>query len=205
MRSCHVFLLLLLCTAILTAGCQKQVAKTDDDEITGFYETTKEFKDALTKCKLERDAIAQSLQHLETRKRETVQELKDLGVSSAADAFNDDKTQLLVNSLETLVKKTKRLESDIERYDQAIIRIEAKLKELEIIELSNDVGLSDEQSMELSRTIIDLNEQMGIKESPTLLDELELERLLEEEFDTDPKEPETTNQESEDKPASDQK
>ena len=189
----------LVAVIVTTPGCKPKVEEKTDDKVTGFYETRKEFKDALAKRKMERDSIAQSIGHLETRKRETVNELKGFGVNTAADALKNEKTQLLAKTLETLVQQTKRLEGDIDRYDKAIIRIEAKLKELEIIELSNDVGLTEEQSLELSRTILDLNEQLGISDSPTLLDELEMEQLLEDEFGTESDEAKPESDEKQDK------
>jgi len=173
----------LACAAILLGGCErtaeKSPVKTNDN--AGFYKTPKEFKDALARLKIKRDGIQQTVAHLDNRKAEIVQRLKELGVESSADYKKSEETQLNAKLLQSLVAQISRLKSDIERYDQAIIRVEAKLKDIEIAELTKGAGLSDEQFIELSRTIHDLDEQMGL-EGGNLLDEIELQEVLDKEL-----------------------
>lgn len=175
----------LACAVILLVGCEraaeKSLVKSEDN--AGFYKTPKEFKDALARLKIKRDGIQQTVDHLDKRKAEIVQRLKELGVESSADYKKSEETQLNAKLLQSLVAQTSRLKSDIERYDQAIIRVEAKLKDIEIAELTKGAGLSDEQFIELSRTIHDLDEQMGLEEG-NLLDELELQDVLDKELGT---------------------
>jgi DNA-binding transcriptional regulator YiaG len=150
-------------------------------ENAGFYRTPKELKDALSRLKIKRDGIQQVIDHLDRRKTETVAGLKEMGVASSADYQRDDKVKLSVKLLQSLVTQINRLEADIVRYDQAIIRIEASLKDLEIKQLSEGVGLSDDDFIKLSTTIHDLDDQMGL-DSSNLLDELSMKQLLDEEL-----------------------
>ena len=179
----------LACAASLLAGCQpaaeKSLVKSEDN--AGFYKSAKEFKDALARLKIKRDGIQQTVDHLDNRKAEIVKRLKELGVESSADYKKSEETQLNAKLLQSLIAQTSRLKSDIERYDQAIIRVEAKLKDIEIAELTKGAGLSDQQFIELSRTIHDLDEQMGL-EGGNLLDELELQEVLDKELGVSGKE-----------------
>ena len=122
-------ILTLILVLVWIAGCQPKVADEPNEKVAGFYESAKEFKDALARLKIKRDKIADSQRHLEARKKETVQLLRDQGVTSAADADKTASTRLTVMLLESLVEQIRRLETDIKKYDQAIIRIEAKLKD----------------------------------------------------------------------------
>ncbi len=139
---------------------------------TGFLKTPAEFRRKLAELRMDQDKVKRRKQLLLERKQETVDFLKEKGVTSDSDLTDKD-VKYAVHNLKRYVADTKNMDTIIARYNEPIAAIEAMLQRLEQERIAEEVAISDERAMELGKMLIDLDEKLSGDE----LDVLEVEEL----------------------------
>lgn len=148
-----------------------QVVK-DNLEGSSFLKTEQQFRDKLAELKLQRAKIERHISRLDKAKLETVEHLKSKGIKSSADLDTSDKDiKFALKKLQESRASIENLKKDIESYSEAITRIENTLDVMERKEITDAVKLSEEEFLGLQKTIVDLNERLGLDEADIFQEE----------------------------------
>jgi len=145
---------------------------------TGLPQTEGDFRKKLAELRMERERRQQSVRRLEDFKSQNIEQLKSKGVSSGDDYLkSDDKEiKLAVLNLKGWVTEINEIKKQIVYYDEAISSVETMLDKLERQRLSESVAMSEEESIELQKVIVDLRERLSVETN--VLEDEELGRLL---------------------------
>ena len=143
-----------------------------------FMRTEAQFRDKLTALNIDKNKIANSLKRLTVIKKETVADLRAMGVKSGADYLKTDDrvTKLKVLELQSTINDIKKAEANIETYESAIDRIRSMLASFERERVSESAALTEAQAVELEEIILDLDNKLEV-ETDIFQDE-ELKNLL---------------------------
>lgn len=152
---------------------------------TGLPQTEEEFRKKLAELRMERERRQQSVRRLEDFKAQNIEQLKSKGVSSGDDYLkSDDKEiKLAVVNLKGWVTEINEINKQIVYYDEAISSVETMLDKLERQRVSDSVAMSEEESIELQKVIVDLRERLSVETN--VLEDEELGRLLDLEMSGD--------------------
>lgn len=145
---------------------------------SGLLTTEAEFRDKLAELRMQRDKVQRGVKRLEKLKSETLEHLREKGINSGTDYVNSDDRDIkyaMVN-LKEWVAQIAKINKEVEYYDDAINSITTMLDRLERERISEDVSLSEEESFELQKIIVDLDERLEVEQN--ILEEEELRKLL---------------------------
>jgi predicted metalloprotease len=165
---------------IFLTGCRESATKRTPVSAP-LATTTKEFKEQLVKFKMQRDKLQLTLSRLDERKAAAVARLEKTGVRSKADVAKHPECRIHIREIQSVAADMKPIRRQIDAYDSAIARLDAKLRELDRQALVQGAKLSTADINELSATILDLNEQLKL--GTGLREDLEIESVLEDELD----------------------
>lgn len=154
-----------------------------------ILQTEAQFRDKVAELKRDRERLLNAMQRLENRKQETLDFLRDKGVTSSADITDDKDVKYALNNLKGWKTEIEGFGTQVAKYDEAINSIVAMLDKLERERLSRDVALSEEQLIDLRKIVVDLDERLDIRDADILADE-ELGQILDEEMEADKQEAE---------------
>lgn len=167
-------------------GAQVNVAK-DGLNKEKPLQTTADFRTKLTEINMNRHKLANAIEKLEKRKDEKVAYLKEKGIRKVADAKGDPKAEMALQDLKGWAKSIDERKKELAKYDETIPRIEAMLQKLERDFIEDQVGLTEEQQVELKALVLDLDDRLGVNVNDPLAD-AELDALLDLEMEEDSKE-----------------
>ena len=149
-------------------------ANVDDD--MEILKTEKDFKNKLAVLRLDREKLLRRKKLMQERKAETVQFLKDKGITSASD-LGDSEVKYAVSSLKQFVADLKEVDKNVDRYTNTITAVEAMLKKLEQEAISNEIAISDEEQIRMSALIKELDDKI-LGEEKDIFEEAKLRELL---------------------------
>ena len=170
----------LLAGACLFMGGCRDATKENVPASEPLPTTTKEFKEQLTKFKMQRDKLQLTLSRLDGRKSAAVERLENMGVQSKADVAKHPDCRIHIQEIQGVASDMKPIRRQIDAYDSAIARLEAKLRELDRQAVVQGAKLSAADLNEMSATVLDLNEQLKL--GTGLRKDLENESVLEDEL-----------------------
>ena len=149
-------------------------ANVDDD--MEILKTEKDFKNKLAVLRLDREKLLRRKKLMQERKAETVQFLKDKGITSASD-LGDSEVKYAVSSLKQFVADLKEVDKNVDRYTSTITAVEAMLKKLEQEAISSEVAISDEEKIRMSALIKELDDKIHGDEDD-IFEDAKLRELL---------------------------
>ena len=158
-------------TAVNEAESERQ-AKVEE----GFLTTRKDFNDKKEDFKRRKNDLLVQIERFEIRKKKASQELKDMGIKTAADLDGNDDARRKFNSIRQDQADIAKLNEDIVLFDEAISAIESGLRELERKDLLENVGVNDATYGQLRTIVKDLDDRLSKPESA--LDKLETQSIL---------------------------
>ncbi len=154
-----------------SAGKAKLQAKAQ-----GFLTTQQDFQDKLEELKRQRDRAKLQRSRLDQRKQDAAQRLRNLGVKTPADIEANAEAKLAYHEIKDIIQSNDKLAADIEVYDDAIIRIEAALRELDRKRLMENAGISEDQFRQLRTIVNDVDDRLTSQSSS--IDSLEVQSIL---------------------------
>ncbi len=154
-----------------SAGKAKQQAKAQ-----GFLTTQQDFQDKLEELKRQRDRAKLQRSRLDERKQDAAQRLRNLGVKTPADIEANAEAKLAYHEIKDIIQSNDKLAADIAVYDDAIIRIEAALRELDRKRLMENAGISEDQFRQLRTIVNDVDDRLTSQSSS--IDSLEVQSIL---------------------------
>ncbi len=154
-----------------SAGKAKQQAKAQ-----GFLTTQQDFQDKLEELKRQRDRAKLQRSRLDQRKQDAAQRLRNLGVKTPADIEANAEAKLAYHEIKDIIQSNDKLAADIAVYDDAIIRIEAALRELDRKRLMENAGISEDQFRQLRTIVNDVDDRLTSQSSS--IDSLEVQSIL---------------------------
>ena len=143
-----------------------------------FMRTEADFREKLTELNMDKNDVARSLKKLTAMKKETVTDLRAMGIKSGADYLktDDQATKRKVLALQGTINLIKKAETNIETYESAIDRIRSMLAKFERERVSESAALTEAQAIELEEIILDLDNKLEVKTD--LFQDEELKNLL---------------------------
>ena len=123
------------------------------------------------------DVLVQ-VERFELRMKKSSEELKEMGIKTAADLENNDVARRKYDAASQDMKDIKKLNEDVKMYDDAISAIESGLRELDRQALLENVGVNDETYRQLRTIVKDLDDRL--KKPDSALDEFETQNTLDE-------------------------
>ncbi|MEL7496306.1 MAG: hypothetical protein AAFN77_01760 [Planctomycetota bacterium] len=153
-------------------------ADPDPEQNSGLMKTEAEFRDKLTELKMQRDKVQRGVKRLNGLKAESIQYLRDKGIKSGDDYKNSDDRDIkfAVKNLKEYAAQIAKIEKEVEHYDEAINGIRVMLDRIERERINKSVALSEEESFELQKIILDLNERLDVETD--IFEDEELAELL---------------------------
>ena len=170
---------LLFGSSVFLAGCT-DAAKKETPVSEALPTTTMEFREQLTKFKIQRDKLQLILSRLDERKSAAVARLEKMGVHSKADVAKHSDCRIHIQEIQGVAADMKPIRREIDVYDSAIARLEAKLRELDRQAVLQGARLPMADLNELSAVIFDLNDQLKL--GTGLREDMENESVLENEL-----------------------
>ena len=113
-------------TAVNEAESERQ-----DKVEEGFLTTRKDFNDKMEDFKRRKNELLVQIERFEIRKKKASQQLKEMGIKTAADLDGNDDARRKFNSIRQDQADIAKLNEDIVLFDEAISAIESGLRELE--------------------------------------------------------------------------
>lgn len=156
----------------------RQVVQEPQEE--GFLKTEGQFRRKLAEMRMDRDKLVRRKELMVKRKSETVDFLKEKGITATSN-LEDSDVKYAVNNLKRAVADIKEVDKNVARYDDSITAVEAMLVKLEQERIANEVAVSDETKIELSAMLKNLDDQL-LGEELDIFAEEELRDLLGEEL-----------------------
>ena len=181
----RAFILLLITTLLTVAAAWWYMNETAVNEAEserqakveeGFLTTRKDFNDKKEDFKRRKNDLLVQIERFEIRKKKASQELKDMGIKTAADLDGNDDARRKFNSIRQDQADIAKLNEDIVLFDEAISAIESGLRELERKDLLENVGVNDATYGQLRTIVKDLDDRLSKPESA--LDKLETQSIL---------------------------
>lgn len=144
----------------------------------GLMRTEAQFRDKLTSLNMDKRKIESAVKLLEASKSETVDFLKDQGISSGDDYLKSDSSEikLAVLNLKKDINAIKKSKQNIATYDSAISRIRSMLDQIKRDQISDLAALTDQQAIDLETIIVDLDERLAVETD--IFEDDELKKLL---------------------------
>ena len=136
----------------------------------------KDFRNKLAVLRLDREKLSRRKKLMEERKAETVQFLKDKGVTSESD-LGDSDVKYAISNLKQFVSDLEEVDKNVDRYTNTITAVEAMLKKLEQEAISNEIAISDEEQIRMSALIKELDDKI-LGEEKDIFEEAKLRELL---------------------------
>ncbi len=157
---------------------QDRIVQDDsENQDDGLLKTSGQFKDKLAEIKIKRDRAETQIERLSNRQKEALKKLRDKGISKSSDIQSDDReSRLLLAELEDLVEKVDKLKKDIVIYDDAIVSIEAILRDFDRDLVMSDSGINEEQLKQLRTIVYQVEDELESEKS--LVDELTSDDLV---------------------------
>ena len=143
--------------------------------------TEEDFKNKLAALRMDREKLSQRKKLMEERKQETVQFLKDKGVTATSD-LSDKDVKYAISNLKQYITDLKDVDKNVSRYTNAINAVEAMLTKIKQQSIADEVNISDEKKIELSAMIKGLEDKL-IGDEPDFIEEEKLRKLLGDELD----------------------
>jgi hypothetical protein len=97
-------------------------------------------------------------------------------------ASSNQEVKLAVINLNGWVAQIAKANKELTSYDDAIVNIEAMLDKIKRERIGDSVALSDEESLELQKIILDLNERLNVETN--FLEDEALGELLDSQMDS---------------------
>jgi hypothetical protein len=164
----------LYATGDLKLFDRNEVAETDSDET--FLKTESEFRRKLAELRMDRDKLIRRKKLMVKRKSETVQFLKEKGITADSD-LGDSDVKYAIGNLKRAVADVKEVDKNVAQHDQLISAVEAMLVKMEQERLANEVAVSDEEKIQMSAMLKELDDRLVGDESDIFEDE-EIRDLL---------------------------
>lgn len=158
------------------------VNETTDEE-KGFLMTRRELNDKLEDIRQRREEIARQIDRLDERKQQAAEKLRGLGIETADDLESSDEAKLVYSGIKRTLNDIEQFRKDLDKYDAAIIRIEAGLADLDRQQLKDNAGINEEQAVVLDTIIKDLDDRLI--DEPDPVDELNTQEILDDLLDKD--------------------
>ena len=185
MKSLNSAILILLFAAVVSGvylyatGDLKLFDRDKPANVDGDMEilkTEKDFRNKLAVLRLDREKLSRRKKLMEERKAETVQFLKDKGVTSESD-LGDSDVKYAISNLKQFVSDLEEVDKNVDRYTNTITADEAMLKKLEQEAISNEIAISDEEQIRMSALIKELDDKI-LGEEKDIFEEAKLRELL---------------------------
>lgn len=181
----RAFVLLFLTTCLIIGAAwfmmERQpgtTSKEDDRAAQGFLTTRQHFNDQIEEYKRKKSEATTQIDRLGQRQKAAARRMRDAGVETAADLEKNQAAQLDYSELKELKTLVSKLNEDIRSYDDAIVRMEAGLREIDRRQLAENVAISDADYEKLRIIVEDLNERL--LKPDTGLEQLETQKSLDE-------------------------
>lgn len=181
----RAFILLLITTLLTVAAAWWYMNETAVNEAEserqakveeGFLTTRNDFNDKMEDFKRRKNELLVQIERFEIRKKKASQQLKEMGIKTAADLDGNDDARRKFNSIRQDQADIAKLNEDIVLFDEAISAIESGLRELERKDLLENVGVNDATYGQLRTIVKDLDDRLSKPESA--LDKLETQSIL---------------------------
>ncbi len=155
---------------------QLQVAK---DKLTSDKPLVKEedLRNQLTAIQMRRQKLADKIEYMERSRDETLQSLRAKGVREKADAKGDPEALMALQSLKGWMSGINEFRGHLEKCDAAIPRLRAILEKMERERLTETLGLTEDEQIDLRAIEMELDDRLGIEESDIFGDQ-EIDDLL---------------------------
>ena len=185
MKSLKSAILILLFAAVVSGiylystGDLKLFDRETSTEVDGEMEvlkTEEDFKNKLALLRLDREKLSRRKELMEKRKLETVQFLKEKGITATSD-LGDTDVKYAISNLKQYITDLKEVDKNFERYTNAINAVEAMLTKIKQQSIADEVNISDEKKIELSAMIKELDDKL-IGDEPDIIEEEKLRQLL---------------------------
>lgn len=179
-----VSLLLIVAVAVGVTVYLKSSARKEDETAAreraekGFLTTRQQLNDKLEDIRQRREEVVVQIGRLDERKQEAAGKLKEMGVSNANDLENNARAKLEFANVKRVMADVEKFKEDLTVYDDAIVRIEAALDDLDRQEYQRNAGINEQQSRQLETIVRDLDDRLLRKESA--LEELRTQEVLDE-------------------------
>jgi len=148
-----------------------------------FLSTTAEFEDELVRYKIRRDRTQLAIDRLKQRKQPVVLQLQEMGVHRSADLVST-RQRLAAEELQRLVQGIAELQQQKQLYSDAIILMEAKLRDLERRAIIRGSAPGAAELEAVMRVKLDLEDQLTPDTS--LVEEMDMDIVLKRELATQP-------------------
>ncbi|MFT5301038.1 MAG: hypothetical protein ACI87E_004633 [Mariniblastus sp.] len=190
-ESVHAWVTFLLFAAVCGLGYlwyNGQFSKSNPEEAKGptspFMKTEAEFRGKLTELKMRRYKTQNGIDKLEQFRGENLAKLREMGIDSSEKflASSNQEVKLAVINLNGWVAQIAKANKELTSYDDAIVNIEAMLDKIKRERIGDSVALSDEESLELQKIILDLNERLNVETN--FLEDEALGELLDSQMDS---------------------
>lgn len=151
----------------------------------GFLKTKNDFQDKLEELKRKRDLAKLQISRLDQRKQAAADRLKKMGIKTADDLEANDEAKLEYAGIKSLMEDAEKLGKDVDIYDDAILRIEAALRDIDRQQVMSNAGIDDDQLRQLRTIISDVDDRLT--EKPSAIESLETQNILDDILGTDKK------------------
>lgn len=176
--------LVVMAVLLMTGQIQFRTSTPNEAPVrsSGLMKTEAEFRNKLAELRMQRDKVQRGIKRLEKLKSETVDHLKSKGIESGQDYLDseDPDVKYAVINLRGWVGQIAKIQQQVTHYDDAIRNIEVMLDKLERERIDQSVALSEAESMELQKIIIDLDERLEV--DTDFLEQEQLQKLLDQEM-----------------------
>ena len=160
-------------------GCSpKQLNETQDKD--GMLQTEADFREKVAELRRDKKRIENAIERASRKKRETVEFLKEKGVTRSSKITDDSEIKYALKNLVSWKAEIKKYQDQVTKYDDTINSIMAMLEKLERDRLSDEVSLTDDQRVELKSIILDLEDRLDINDDD-ILQQMEWAEALDEE------------------------
>ena len=156
---------------------EAQVAKdklTSDKPLV----TEVELQEQLTALQMRRRKLADKIEYMERNRDETLQSLNAKGISKKADAKGDPEALMALQSLKGWMSGINEFRTHLEKVDASIPRIKAILEKMQRERLTETIGLTEDEQIDLRAIEMELDDRLGINENDIFGDQ-EIDELLE--------------------------
>ena len=139
--------------------------------------TEAELQNQLTALQMRRQKLADKIEYMERSRDETLKSLRAQGVREKADAKGDPEALMALQSLKGWMSGINEFRGHLEKCDAAIPRLRAILEKMERERLTETLGLTEDEQIDLRAIEMELDDRLGIEESDIFGDQ-EIDDLL---------------------------
>ena len=165
---------------IAMGGLNKEPQPDDGNvSINDLPVTEAEMRKKLTEVKMRRDQVNNSLKFMEKQQKENIEYLKSKGITKSADAQGDADATVVLHNLKSWDGRIKKLNKDLELYDNTIFKMEGMLTKMLQETMSQKAALTDDEKVELMAIERELSDKLGLNENDVFEDSA-IDELLDE-------------------------